>query len=206
MDLKIRMKIKKEKIIKIERIDCDEYFYDLHTEVENYIANGIITHNCSPHKKSVSTGFYMPSMTKDKTDIPIMIDMSGSISKKELTDFLSEICGIARAYQDRIDMRIFSHDTECYDNGMVRNGNIEKIMKMKIKGGGGTSHIKAFEEIKERVRDYKCCIFLTDGYSDLDSINFNDYSFGKLFIISEGGSDRQLEGKNCQIVKMENLK
>ncbi len=151
--------------------------------------------NC--HKKSISTGFYMPSMTKEKIDISIMIDLSGSIGKEEMTDFLSEICGIARAYQERITMRIFSHDTECYDNGFVRNGNIEKIKTMEIKGGGGTSHIKAFEELKKNDRECKCCIFLTDGYSDLDRIDFGDYSFEKVFVISDGGSAGQLKGKKC---------
>ncbi len=154
------------------------------------------------HKKSISTGFYMPHMTKEKISISILIDMSGSIGEKELSDFLSEICGIARAYQERITMRIFSHDTEFYDNGLVMNGNIEKIKTMEIKGGGGTSHIKSFEGIKEKDKDCKCCIFLTDGYSDLDEIDFGDYPFGKLFVISEDGDDRQLEGKNCQIIKL----
>lgn len=153
------------------------------------------------HKKSISSGIYMPGIIKDKIDISIIIDLSGSIGKEELTDFLSEICGIARAYQDRIEMRIYSHDTECYDNGLIVNGNIEKIKKMELKGCGGTSHIKVFEKLKEE-KNCKCCIFLTDGYSDLDNINFEDYPFGKLFVISEDGDDRQLHRKNCQIIKL----
>ena len=45
-------------------------------------------------------------------------------------------------------MRILSHDTECYDNGFVKNGNIEKILKMKLKGGGGTSFEKSYKILK----------------------------------------------------------
>ncbi len=193
----MKMKIKKEKIVRIERMVCDEYFYDLHTEVENYIANQIITHNCSPHKKSVSTGFYMPHMTKEKIDISIMIDLSGSVGKKEMTDFLSEICGIARAYQEKIDMRIFSHDTECYDNGIVRNGNIKEIMQMEIKGIGGTSFSQPIEYLKEKHINPKCLIWLTDGFGD----EFEKPNFPILWVLSEGGSDELLKGKG-QVIEL----
>jgi len=155
----------------------------------------------SCHKKSVSTGFYMPDMTKEKIDISIMIDLSGSVGKKEMTDFLSEICGIARAYQDRIDMRIFSHDTECYDNGMVRNGNIEKIKTMEIKGGGGTSFSQPIEFLKENNVNPKCLIWLTDGYGD----EFDKPQFPILWILSEGGSDSLLKG-NGQVIRLEDKK
>lgn len=43
------------------------------------------------HKKSISSGVYMPGIIKDRIQISVMIDLSGSIGKGELTDFLSEI-------------------------------------------------------------------------------------------------------------------
>lgn len=155
-----------------------------------------------PHKKSRSTGFYMPHMTKEKIDIVIGIDVSGSIGQKELTDFLSEICGIARTYQERINMRLITHECDVVDDYEVRNGSIAEIMKLEIHGGGGTSHSPLFDYIKENVSDCKCALFLTDGYSDIDQIEFEKYSFGKLFVISEGGSDDQLNDKRCNKINL----
>lgn len=159
----------------------------------------------SASKKSKSVGVYMPSILKEKIDIVIGIDVSGSIGKEELTDFLSEIIGMARAYQDRITMRLITHECEVVDNWVIENGNIERIKELDIKGGGGTEHKSLFNYIKEKERDCKCAIFLTDGYSDIDEINFEEYAFDKLFVISKGGHDRQLKGKRCNTIKLEDL-
>lgn len=150
------------------------------------------------HKKSISTGFYMPDMTKEKIDISIMIDLSGSIGEREMTDFLSEICGIARAYQEKITMRIFSHDTECYDNGIVMNGNIEKIKTMEIKGGGGTSFSRPIEFLEDENVNPKCLIWLTDGYGD----EIKKPNFPILWVLSEGGSDELLKDSGM-VIKLE---
>lgn len=141
-----------------------------------------------PNKKSVSIGEYMPDVLKEKIDVVIGIDTSGSIGREELTDFLSEIIGIARAFQQRINMRLITHEVDVNDDYEVRNGNIEKIKKLQIHGGGGTAHKPIFDYIKENVRDCKCAIFLTDGYSDIESINMTRYEFAKIFVISEDGS------------------
>jgi predicted metal-dependent peptidase len=152
-----------------------------------------------PHKKSYNYGVYMPNVLKESVDVSVVLDLSGSVGKNEFNDFFSEIVGIARAYQNRVNIRFYSHDTECYDCGMVRNGNIEEIRKIKLKGGGGTSHIKVFEQLKKDKP--KLVVFLTDGYSDLNEINFNDYAFKKLFVITKGGDDSQVKGK-CEVVKL----
>ena len=136
-------------------------------------------------------------MTKEKIEISIMIDLSGSVGEKEMTDFLSEICGMARAYQERITMRIFSHDTECYDNGLVRNGNIKEIMQMEIKGGGGTSFSQPLEYLKENNINPKCLIWFSDGYGT----DFEKPNFPILWILSKDGSDGLLKNKG-QIIKL----
>jgi len=180
-----------------EQIDWKSLLY-------NYISQQIpYNHSYNyPHKKSVSSGVYMPNILKEKVDVVIGIDVSGSVGQKELSDFLSEIIGIARAFQDRIDMRLITHETEVTNDYMVRNGNIEKIKKMKIEGGGGTSHIQPFEYVKDKARDCKVVIWLTDGYSDLNQIDFNNYQFENLFVINNDGTDEQIKDKRCRIIKL----
>jgi len=99
-------------------------------------------------------------------------------------------------------MRLITHEVDVVDEFEIKNGSIEQIKNIKIKGGGGTAHNKLFKHIQEKIRDCKCCIFLTDGYSDLNEIEFDNYNFDKLFVISKGGSDNQLENKKCQIIHL----
>ena len=174
------------------------------TLLQRYITNQIPYNHTyqTYHKKSISTGVYMPNTLKEKISIVIAIDVSGSIGQKELTDFLSEIIGMARAFQDRIEMTLITHETDVNKTFQVRNGSIDEIKRLEIKGGGGTAHDKVFKHIQDNIRDCKCCVFLTDGYSDLDEINFDEYSFNKIFVISEGGSDNQLKNKNCHTINL----
>jgi predicted metal-dependent peptidase len=142
-----------------------------------------------PNKKSICSGFYIPDTLKEKIDVLIAIDTSGSIGQKELTDFLSEIVGMAKGFKDKINMILLTHDTEVQNDYTIENGNIAKIMKLKIEGGGGTSHGPVFDYIKEKHRKTKLAICFTDGFSDFESIKWADYgSFKKMFVISSGGT------------------
>ena len=73
-------------------------------------------------------------------------------------------------------MVLYTHDTKIHETHEVKNGNIDKIMKLKISGGGGTSHIELIEKLNEN-NDFKVVVFLTDGYSDLNEIDFNKNKF-----------------------------
>ena len=102
-----------------------------------------------PSKKSISVGTFMPDVLKQKVEVDVMIDLSGSIGQEEYDEFMSEVIGIARAFQEQLTMRVYSHDTECYDNGLIINGNIEKIKQMKLKGGGGTSFTEPIKYLEQ---------------------------------------------------------
>jgi predicted metal-dependent peptidase len=139
-------------------------------------------------KKGYALDVYLPNITKEKIDIIVSVDTSGSIGQEELTKFLSEIIGIARTFREVIDMRVMFHDVEVHGNYLVRNGSIPQIMAMKIKGGGGTSHKPLFEKIKKEYRDCKCLVSFTDGWSDIEHMKLDDYKFSKLFVINKKGT------------------
>lgn len=167
--------------------------------LQNFITNQIpydYSYNY-PSKKSVSCGVYMPSILKEKIEIALMIDLSGSIGQKEYADFISEIIGICKAYQERISMRIFSHDVDCYDNGVIENGNIDKIKKMQLKGGGGTSFEIPLKYLKDNNINPKCLIWLTDGYGD----SVGKPNFPILWILTKDGSDELLKDSG-QVIKL----
>lgn len=152
-------------------------------------------------KKSIACGEYLPDIIKEKVEVCVVVDLSGSIGQEELDDFLSEIIGMAKAFQERLDIHLLTHEISVNDYYQVKNGSIEKIKKLKMRGGGGTSHIGVFNYIKERI-NAKCVVFLTDGYSDLDNIDFSKYSFEKIFVLSKNGTDAQLKNKKCIIINL----
>jgi len=154
-------------------------------------------------KKSMATKTYFPSVTKEKIDICVGIDLSGSIGKDELTEFMSEVIGMARAYQNTISMRLLTHDIEVHNDYEITNGNVAKIKKLKLKGGGGTSHIPIFKYIDENVKDCKAVVFFTDGWSDLEGIDFSKHKWKKIFVINKNGSDDCVKGRSdCVCIKM----
>jgi len=160
----------------------------------------------TPSKKSVSTGYYMPSTIKDYIDIVVAVDTSGSISQNELIEFLSEIIGISKAFSSRVKMRLLTHDVKVWDDWTIQNGNIDKIKNLNVRGGGGTSHKEVFQYVQEKHRDTKLVICFTDGDSDLDEIDGNKYRFDKVFVISESGKDSQLTNFRSLIIKLKDFK
>jgi len=155
-----------------------------------------------PHKKSISTGFYMPDYEKEMIDITIVVDLSGSIGEKELNDFMSEIIGMAKAFKDRLKIRLLTHEVNVTNDYLVENGNIDKIKKLKMIGGGGTSHKEVFDYIRNKKYRPKVVIFLTDGHSDLNVINMKEYNFSKIFLISSNGTKEQLNSKEVKIIDL----
>jgi len=111
---------------------------------------------------------YMPSTTGESVSILAAIDTSGSISQKELSDFISELVGIARAYRGQVEFRILTHDVEVHDDIFISNQKGAKaVQNIKLHGGGGTSHIPLYEyiEMKGYAKKTKLLISFTDGYS-----------------------------------------
>ena len=153
-------------------------------------------------KRGRALGIYLPSTTKEKVSIAVGVDTSGSIEQKELTKFLSEIISIANTYKQMIDMRIFFHDYEVQNDYVIKNGNIAQIMAMKPKGGGGTSHKPLLDKIKKEMKDCKCLIAFSDGWSDIEDIKLNDYKFTKLFIINKHGTIPKIKKNDAIFIKL----
>jgi predicted metal-dependent peptidase len=114
-----------------------------------------------PAKKSVACGFYLPSVKKEEIEVTVAIDTSGSIDQELLKEFLSEIIGISREFE-QVKVRILTCDTQVYDDYTLTNGNIARLAQLKIKGGGGTDFRPVFNKLKDS--DTKALIYFTDGY------------------------------------------
>ena len=141
----------------------------------------------------------MPDFDKERVEVSVMIDLSGSVGQEEMTDFISEICGIAKAYKDRIDMKLYTHDTEIQSRFKVENGSIEKIKKLTLKGGGGTSFSMPLSQLKKEREKPKLLVWFSDGEGD--EIAKKDIICPILWILSKGGDDRLIKNTG-QVIKL----
>lgn len=114
-----------------------------------------------PHKKSISVGVYMPYVVKECIEIIVAIDTSGSISEKELKDFLSEIQGISQSFAN-IRMTIIVCD--CKVKGVYELNNGSDLSQIRIEGYGGTDFRPVYKWIEENKPTAKLLIYFTDGY------------------------------------------
>jgi len=103
-------------------------------------------------------------MKKEKIDVVVSIDVSGSISQKELTEFVTEIVGISKSFNN-IKITCIICDCKIQDVLICDNGNIDTLLNMKIKGGGGTNHNPVYSYVQENIPTAKILVNFTDGYS-----------------------------------------
>ena len=108
--------------------------------------------------------FILPSMRKPSPPtIAIVIDTSGSVNEKEITEFLSEVDGIATANGIAQGITVIPCDSQVGEIQKIRS--ISGIADIKLCGGGGTDlrvGISAAESLRPQP---KIIIVLTDGYT-----------------------------------------
>jgi predicted metal-dependent peptidase len=76
-------------------------------------------------------------------------------------------------------------DCEIKDVYEIKNGTIDTILNLKIKGGGGTSHIPVYEYVKSNLPNTKFIINFTDGYTTFPI----DESIRTIWVLTKNGID-----------------
>lgn len=119
-----------------------------------------------PNKRYLWQDICMPGQIGESVKVICGIDTSGSISEEELSKFVSEMLGIARTFQ-QAEFRIVTHDCAVHDDILIKDGNVNKIKRLELHGGGGTDHRPLYDYMEEkRMRKMtKLFISFTDGYS-----------------------------------------
>jgi predicted metal-dependent peptidase len=105
----------------------------------------------------------LPGMTPgDEVDIAVAIDLSGSISYAQASQFLNEIRGIMESF-DGYKIHVFCFDTDAYNPQDFNSDNLDTIDEYQPRGGGGTDFRAIFNHLKNRDADTKRLIVFTDG-------------------------------------------
>jgi len=152
--------------------------------LQKYITNEIFSDFTwsRPSRRSISTGIYMPAHKKENVTIAVAIDTSGSISQEELTSFVSEIVHIVKS-TNNLKAFIIQCDAQVREELEVKNGDIPKILNMKIKGRGGTDHKPVFEAMRKDKRDVRVLINFTDGFTSFPEKN--NFPFETIWVLTK---------------------
>jgi predicted metal-dependent peptidase len=96
----------------------------------------------------------------------IAIDSSGSVTKDELTKFISEIYGITKSFT-KFKFYITSCDSAMHTVYELTERTKNKLTTIKLKGGGGTSFVPVFKYIEKVLKNkIDCLVYFTDGYGE----------------------------------------
>jgi predicted metal-dependent peptidase len=150
------------------------------------------------NRRFIGSDIYLPTLIGERVGhIVIGIDTSGSIGGKELSDFLSEVKGIADEVRpERVDLLYWDSEVaghEEYDEYSVAN----IVSSTKPRGGGGTSPSCVTAYLKDKAIKPECVIMLTDGYVGDDW--GGDWPCPVLWTIVAGNSDVAPSGKTIHI-------
>lgn len=136
-----------------------------------------------PSKRSIASGYYMPNTLREEIEIVVALDTSGSIAQNDLSEFLAEMVGISKAFTN-VKMTAIICDAVVHEVYEFCNGNIQTILDMKIRGGGGTSHKPVYKWVEENKPSTKLLINFTDGFTDLNKLQ---ETVQTLWVITEQG-------------------
>ena len=141
---------------------------DWRTILNDFIQEEIVDYSfMPPDRRFNESPFFLPDFNDtDITakDILFMIDTSGSMSDKEITDAYSEVRGAIDQFNGKLMGWLGFFDAEIVEPQPFEN--IDELKIIKPKGGGGTSFHPIFNYIKKHMQDQlpASIIILTDGY------------------------------------------
>jgi predicted metal-dependent peptidase len=150
------------------------------------------------NRRFIGSDIYLPTLVGERVGhIVIGIDTSGSIGVKELSDFLSEVKGIADEVRpEKVDLLYWDSEVaghEEYDEYSVAN----IVSSTKPRGGGGTSPSCVTAYLKDKGIKPECVIMLTDGYVGDDW--GGEWPCPVLWTIVAGNTDVAPNGKTIHI-------
>lgn len=132
--------------------------------LERYMTSHIMQNYTwtKPNRRFIGNGTYLPSMAKEPTmgEVVIQVDVSGSISNKELEHYQGHLSSIVAQCKPS-KVHVIYTDTEVQKHTQFECG--EEI-KLEFMRGGGTRMEAGFEYLAEQGIEPQVCVTLTDGY------------------------------------------
>lgn len=115
------------------------------------------TYNRIKTRYSTTGKYYTPGKVEPQNKVVIIVDTSGSMSKKDLQIALTESVSVTKAISDSVD--IISCDTRATDSGKLTSTS----KGIRLAGGGGTDMSDALKMSLDKKPYPTTVILLTDG-------------------------------------------
>jgi predicted metal-dependent peptidase len=115
--------------------------------------------------------FFIPGFNADEdgrsriSNILFMVDVSGSMSRADVSFCYSEVLSAVSQFQDRIDGFLGWFDDDV--RGMARFSGMKDLDSIRFTGGGGTDFKSVFRYVEREMKyEYpSAVIILTDGFA-----------------------------------------
>jgi predicted metal-dependent peptidase len=116
-----------------------------------------------PSTRGLHLGVYLPSVRRESLECVVAVDTSGSISREELSEFMTEVAHLLRSLEG-VEAWLLCCDCEVHAAYRLDGGFDPSLVRLR--GGGGTSHRPVFEWIRRERPGTQLAICLTDGESE----------------------------------------
>lgn len=143
--------------------------HDWRTILANFIHEEVNDYSFSPPDRRYEGDFFLPDFNDVEISVKkilFMIDTSGSMDKKMITEMYSEICGAIDQFNGKLTGWLGFFDAAVIPPKPFNS--FEDLKLIKPKGGGGTSFNIIFDYVGKHMKDDlpSAIIILTDGYAD----------------------------------------
>ena len=114
-------------------------------------------------RRFIHQGLYLDQLESERLNVLVAIDTSGSIDQEELTQFISELMGIASSYYF-IHIELYYVDADIYGPYELS----EEMENMPPQGGGGTDFDVFYRAVVEKKdqNSLDLVVYFTDGYGE----------------------------------------
>jgi len=137
--------------------------------LNNFIQEEINDYSFSPPDRRIEGPFFLPDFNgtdQEVKDILFMIDTSGSMSDKQITEMYSEINGAINQFNGKLQGWLGFFDADV--TPPIPFKDVDELKKIKAYGGGGTNFSCIFKYVFKHMEDNLpvAIIILTDGFAD----------------------------------------
>lgn len=141
-----------------------------------------------PQRRGVYGGMYFQSRRGERISVTCIVDTSGS-TQGDLPKFLAELVSLLNTF-GRYELTIVHCDCEVHRVDTFDDFTpfpVDDPTSYTFEGGGGSSLVPAFDEIRRRGLEPSCNIVFTDGY--IDCPDENPLGVPTLFVITKDGDE-----------------